>query len=171
MYPMRMCLRAMAVSIAGALGWVGAARPVVAEGATRDLSGYSEPHVVFTVSIAIDPPSGTTVVGVEDTPPAGWSISNISNGGTWDIDLETVKWPIFMGSVPDSVTYDAVSPEEPAGSYCFTGSVSFDGPDQPIGGDVCIPIGLPTLSVWAVLAMTLLVATAGTVVLGRPRSG
>ena len=69
--------------IAGLSVWVGAAQPACAHGATRDLTDYSDPGIMFTVSISIDPPPGTGVVGVEDAPPAGWPVSNISNGGIW----------------------------------------------------------------------------------------
>jgi len=126
---------------------------------------------MFTVSISIDPPPGTGVVGLEDVPPAGWSVSSISNGGIWITELQMIKWlPFYDPSIPAAVTYDVTPPDQAQGIYCFAGKVSFDGPDRPIGGDECIPIGVPTLSEWGMLAMTLLVLTGGTLVLIRRRS-
>jgi len=144
---------------------------VFAQGATRDLSGYAEPGVSFTVTIAIDPPAGTAVVGAEDAPPTGWSVSNISDGGTWDAEQEKVKWPLFLDpSIPEVVTYDVTPPDEIPGMYCFAGTVSFDGSEDPIAGDECIPIRIPTVSEWGMVTMILLVAVAGTLVLIRHRA-
>ena len=157
--------------IAGLAVWPGAAQPAYAHGATRDLSDYSGPGVMFTVSISIDPPPGTGVVGLEDVPPAGWSVSSISNGGIWVTELQMIKWlPFYDPSIPEAVTYDVTPPDQAQGIFCFAGNVSFDGPDRPIGGDECIPIGVPTLSEWGMVAMTLLVLTGGTLVLIRRRS-
>lgn len=157
--------------ISGLTVWAGAAQPAYAHGAARDLSDYSDPGVMFTVSISIDSPPGTGVVGLEEVPPAGWPVSSISNGGIWVTELEMVKWPPFYEpSIPAVVTYDVTPPQQAQGIFCFAGNVSFDGPDRPIGGDECIPIGVPTLSEWGMVAMTLLLLTGGTLVLIRRRS-
>ena len=42
--------------VVGLIAWAGSTQFVMAEGATRDLSGYLRPGVTFTVSIALDPP-------------------------------------------------------------------------------------------------------------------
>ena len=160
----------MLLMISGLAVCTGAPQAAYAYGATRDLSDYSAPGVMFTVSISVDPPPGTAV-GLEDMPPAGWPVSSISNGGFWDADLQMVKWPPFYDpSIPAAVTYDVTPPPLAHGIFCFAGKVSFDGPDQAIGGDECIPIGVPTLSEWGMVAMTLLLLAAATVVLIRRRS-
>lgn len=139
-----------------------------ADGATRDLSGYSGPGVAFTVSIALDPPAGTIVAGVEESPPTGWLASNISDSGTWDGGTEEVKWgPLFDPSIPATVTYDLTPPGGATGEHCFTGTVIFDTQNGPIGGDTCLGLTIPTLSEWGVVAMALLVLTAGTLIFGK----
>lgn len=148
--------------------WVGPVRSASAEGAARDLSGFTDPGVVFTVSIDIDAPAGTILVGLEDTPPPGWSVSNISDGGTWDEDPAEIKWgPFFDPSIPEQVTYDLDPPSDLMGPYCFVGEVVFDTVYLPIEGDQCVAVGIPTLSRWGMIFLTLLVLTAGTLVFMR----
>jgi hypothetical protein len=150
------------------LAWAGAAPSAFAQSATRDLSGYSDPGVTFTVSITIDTPPGTFAVGLEESPPPGWSVSNMSNGGTWDTQSEKVKWgPFSNPSIPALVTYDVTQPGGQTGERCFAGTVSFDGSDQPIEGDQCVGVAIPTLPKWGVVVMTLLVLMAGVLLLAR----
>ena len=159
-------------SVVGLLTWAGSAQTLLAQGATRDLSGYTSPGVMFTVTITIDPPEGTGVAGVEETPPAGWPVSNISDGGTWDPVTEEVKWaPLFDPSIPAAVTYDVTPPGNATGQQCFSGIAYFDGIDYTIEGDDCISIGIPTISQWGLVVMAVLVLTVGTTVLKRRCSG
>lgn len=55
--------------------------PLKAQEATRDLPDSVVSSETFTVSITLTTPGGTGVVGVEDWPPSGWVVSNISDGG------------------------------------------------------------------------------------------
>ncbi len=157
------------ISVLALVGWVGAAQPALGAGATRDLSQYTGPGVSFVVSIAIDPPPLAYAAGMEEAPPAGWSVSAISNSGQWDAQSGKVKWgPFFDPSIPSEVTYEATPPSGAVGVLCFAGTVSFDGLDESVNGQACIAAGVPTLSQWGLTVMLLLVLTAGTIVL---RSG
>lgn len=162
------CVGIMALSCLSA--WGGVAPPVFAQGATRNLSAYSSPGVAFTVSVTLDPPAGTGVVGLEDSPPTGWiMIANVSDGGIYDAQNHKVKWGLFSGGdIPAFVTYDITPPDVP-GSHCFAGTVTFDLGTWSITGDHCIPIGIPTVSEWGLIVMMLLVVTTGTLVCMRRR--
>jgi len=152
------------------LAWAGSARPVFAEGATRDLSDYSLPGVTFTVSIAIDDDPTTDLVGVEEAPPSGWTVSAISNGGEWDEQNAEVKWLFFSPSIPSAVTYDLTPPGDASGLQCFSGIANFDGVEQPIAGDQCLSVTIPTLCEWGLVVLALLVLTAGSTLLIRPHT-
>lgn len=135
----------------------------------RALPSSFAPGVAFTVTIAIQAAPGTIVAGLEDAPPSGWGTSNISHSGSFDTQSGAVKWgPFFAPSIPTAVTYDVTSPAEATGAFCFAGTVSFDGIDQGVGGDVCLSIAVPALSEWGAIFMTLAILSAGTLVL---RSG
>jgi len=152
------------------LGWTSQAAPAYADGAARDLSGYTAPGVPFTVSILIDPPAGTIVCGLEESPPPDWEVSNISSGGTWDARTLKVKWgPFFSPSIPAMVTYDVGPPPGPAGRACFSGKVVFDGLEQAVTGDECVGAEVPTLSGWGLAVSALILLVTGTVNLIRRR--
>ncbi len=134
--------------------------------ATRDLPpAYGNGVYGFTVSIAINPPPNVAAAGFEDRPPREWTVSNISNGGALDVVTGKVKWGPFFGSIPTLVTYDISLPTSSHGRSCFAGRVSFDGLDYPISGDQCVGGPVPTVSQWGLLALTLCLLTAGTIVL------
>ncbi|MGB2985243.1 MAG: IPTL-CTERM sorting domain-containing protein [Phycisphaerae bacterium] len=151
------------------------AAPAFADGATRDLPDNCSPDVTLTVSIAIDPPDGTLNYALEDSPPAGWTnIDSISDGGVYDSENHKVKWGAFFDDLSRTVTYDITPPGGATGTQCFDGTVSFDGRDEAIGGKSCLKDvrpgcwqAIPTVSEWGMVAMTLLLLTAGTLVLRR----
>ena len=147
---------------------------VFAQSATRDLSGFVVLDEPFTVVISVILPPNVFAAGYEDTPPLGWSVTNISEGGSFDETNQTVKWgPYFTPTIPVNVSYD-VTPDVPSGGgSCFTGFVSFDGSENTIEGDECLAIGVPAVSQWGVscLLLSLLVVATMTMRQSRPDRG
>ena len=137
--------------------------------ATRDLpNDYYLPSVSILVSINLSPPGGVTVVGVEDSPPAGWSVAGVSSSGSYDAQTRKVKWgPFFAPSIPATLTYEATPPGGASGPACFVGRASFDGGNQPILGDVCIPTAIHTLGAWTMFPFIALLALIGSRILSR----
>lgn len=144
------CMVAVSASATVALG----------QGATRDLSSFSGAGVSFTVSIAIDTAPGINVVGLEETPPSGWAVTTISDGGFLD-ENQKIKWIFLIEPFPTEVTYDISSPPDAVGSLCFAGEVSFDGPAAAIDGDACIPIGIPATSAIGLTILGLCILAIG----------
>ncbi len=137
-----------------------------AETAVRDLSGYNGPDVAFTVSIALNPPGGTIVGALEEAPPVGWAVGAISDGGSWDNLTDQIKWgPLFDPSIPAAVTYELTPPAQVTGTHCFSGSVTFDALVDPIAGDQCLSVAVPSVSEWGIVAMALSVLATGTWIL------
>ena len=147
------------------------AAPMAAgQSAVRDLPPvYGGGITDISVSIAINPPQGVAVVGLEDKPPTGWPVSNISNGGTLDVQNGKVKW-FFLAPSPGSVSYELAVPGAARGPACFGGDVSFDGLDRPIIGDACVVGPIPAMSEWGLLVLSLLLLIGGTVILNRRES-
>ncbi len=115
---------------------------LVAGDAARELPAFVPPNSWFGVAITITPPPGVMVVALEDQPPAGWLVRNISDGGAWDEIHGKVKWgPFFDPNVPAGVTYELLPPPGATGEYCFAGTVSFNGQNRPISGDGCVRVG------------------------------
>ncbi len=156
------------------LAWAVPVRSAWGQGATRDLPDQYAPGVTFTVSITINPPPETAVAGFEDGPPAGWSVSAISDAGTWDAQQTKVKWgPLGeppLTPIPARVTYDVTPSGATTSDPCFVGNAFLDtSGDERIDGDQCIAVVVPTISEWGLLVMGLLVLTAGTLVITRRR--
>jgi len=135
----------------------------------RDLPTTYDAGATFTVTITLNTPGGVTVVGVQDRPPTGWTVSNISDSGSFDAQNVLVKWgPFFAPSVPSSIHYD-VTPGGASGGNCFVGTVSFDGQDHAIGGDQCVAGPVPAMGVPDQAALAIVIVVAG-VMLIRTRS-
>jgi hypothetical protein len=87
-----------------------------------------------TVSIHVSPAASVLVQAVEDAPPSGWPVSEISDGGGWDDVSHKVKWGPFFDNTTRTLTYKVTPPEGQSGPKTFTGQASFDGLGVPIGG-------------------------------------
>jgi hypothetical protein len=151
---------------------VGLAAPMAAgQSAVRELPPtYGGGVWSFTVTITINPPQDVAAVGLEDLPPAGWPVSNISNGGARDVQSGKIKWGPSFGTIPSSVSYELGVPGSASGPACFDGDVSFDGLDRPITGDACVIGPIPAVSEWGALVLGISLLIGGTIVLQRHAS-
>lgn len=152
-------------SCAAAMG-LGVCTPRLAfgAGAVRDLPGAVYPGSTITVTIQLTPPTGAAIAAAEDAPPVGWTVSNISDGGAFDVPTGKVKWGLFFApSIPASLTYDVLIPLSP-GAGCFVGTVTFDGGSFPVSGEVCT-VGVPAATAWGVTVLALLILVAGDLML------
>lgn len=141
----------------GVFGFLASA--ALGSGATRDLPSSILPGASVTVTIALDVPPGTSVVAAEDQPPAGWTVANIGNGGTFDQSSGKVKWGLFFApSIPAVLTYDVTAGTS---SPCFSGTVSFDGVGSSIGGETCATV-VPAASTWGIAVLSLATLICGT---------
>jgi len=137
--------------------------------AKRALSATFVPGLPLHVSIPVQPDPSTQVYAVEDTPPSGWAVSDISHGGLFDGLTEKVKWGFFFDNDPRVLTYTVTPPLGESAQRCFgPGIVSCNDVNQPIVGDECIePAAIPTVSEWGLVVMTLMLLATGTVVYTR----
>ncbi|MCX7047800.1 MAG: hypothetical protein NTX50_20235 [Candidatus Sumerlaeota bacterium] len=113
-------------------------------GATSTLrtlpSSYS-PGLAVNVSIAITPDSGASVWAVEETPPSGWTVSGINEGGNWDSVNQKIKWGPYFDTTARTLSYAATPPASETGTKAFSGIVSVDGVNQTIAGNTSISPG------------------------------
>jgi hypothetical protein len=88
----------------------------------------------MSISIAVTPGQGTQVYAVEESPPAGWTLSDINEGGGWDSVKKKVKWGPFFDTNNRTLTYKVIPPSGETGAKTFSGTASFDGTNLAIGG-------------------------------------
>jgi hypothetical protein len=139
----RHALTARVTDNSGLIGTSAPVRIVVreTEGAsfvTRDLPVTYAPGMPFMVTLHATPPTGTRAYGVEDLPPAGWQVSQITFDGRFDPVTGKVKFGPFTDAQPRTLSY-SVRPSTNANSRAvFGGSSSRDGELYPIAGDTFI---------------------------------
>jgi hypothetical protein len=92
------------------------------------------PGVGMVITLNATPAAGTGVFAVEDAPPAGWVVSNITGGGAFDAVAGKVKWGPFFDNTQRNLAYTATPPGGATGSVTFVGTGSFDGSDTPVVG-------------------------------------
>ena len=72
---------------------------------------------------------------VADQPPAGWRVTDISDGGVYDAVRGQVKFGPFLDLAPRTLSYQSTPPSDAQGRYEFFGQAALDGQVVPIGGD------------------------------------
>ena len=81
--------------------------------------------VSFTVSISVAPPTNTVAYAVQDQPPAGWPVSQVSNNGAFSGGK--VRWGPFADRTPRTLSYVITPPANAVGTNHFAGTASFNG--------------------------------------------
>ena len=99
-----------------------------------DLVDYT-PGQGLGVTIEVVPDIATQVYALEDAPPASWTVSDISDGGTFDAVNGMVKWGPFFDNLDRDLSYTATPPAGENGIRSFAGQASFDGQGVAITGD------------------------------------
>lgn len=86
-----------------------------------------------TVTIIINPGTSDACHAVEEIPPAGWAVANVSHAGVYDAATGRVRWGLFTDQSSRTLTYDVT----PTGALApFAGVASFDGTNSPIAGAI-----------------------------------
>jgi hypothetical protein len=104
----------------------------------------------MSISIAVTPGQGTQVYAVEDSPPTGWTVSDINESGGWDDMKKKVKWGPFFDHNNRTLIYKVTPPSSETGQKTFSGIASFDGKNVAIEGNQtlkdCSSTPLPDLT-------------------------
>jgi hypothetical protein len=110
--------------------------------AVRSMLTNCFPGVPFTVSITVTPSSNILSCALEERPPEGWPVTDISDGGVFCPVTHKIRWGLFESNSVRTVSY-TVTPRLVASSIVteFAGVASFDGVDVPIGGQRWIHFG------------------------------
>ncbi len=104
----------------------------------RELPANYAPGMKLTVSVQVTPTPGITSFALEEIPPVGWVVGQVSHGGEYDPDNQKVKFGPFSDSQPLILTYDVTPPAGEDGVKQFVGTVSADGAGVPVEGDVAV---------------------------------
>jgi hypothetical protein len=92
----------------------------------------------LVVSVQVTPAAGTQSYAVEETPPTGWTVSDIDNSGQFDAANGKVKWGPFFDATARTLKYSVTPPAGTTGQKTFAGTVSVDGASSTICGTTSI---------------------------------
>lgn len=96
---------------------------------------------VIPIKINITPFDLNNVYAIEKIIPSGLVPSNISHDGVFDFINNKIKWGVFIGPEPLTLSYDLIPTFSVAGNNHFEGSVSFDGISKSIYGNMDLNFG------------------------------
>ena len=102
-----------------------------------------------SVTIAVTPNNSVASYSLTDTPPSGWRVATIDNGGRWDGVNQQVVWGPFAGHAARSLHYSVVPPTS-GGVQCFSGTVSFDAGGCSVMGNICLNPAPPVVCAYDV---------------------
>ena len=91
--------------------------------------------VPMTVTIQVTPSTSVFAHALEERPPIGWIVTNISHDGVYNRETGQIRWGLFLTNTNRLLSYDVIptSANAPASAY-FSGVASFDGINVPITG-------------------------------------
>ncbi len=90
------------------------------------------------VSVQISPPANTQSHAIEETPPTGWTVSGIDNGGQFDAVNGKVKWGPYFDATARTLKYSVTPPSGTIGQRTFSGTLSINGTSNAICGSSSI---------------------------------
>ena len=99
------------------------------------------PGTNLIVVLNVTPSANAAVYAVEDGPPAGWAVSNISGGGFFDVKRGKVKWGPFFDTIPRPLSYSVAVPTNTTGGAQFSGAAAFDDTQSVITGVRAVFVG------------------------------
>jgi hypothetical protein len=129
----------MALVLLGALLAVLSGSKVHAGGAIRRLPDFFEDQVAFGVLVEISPSELTSVHSVEEHFPAGWTVSEVTHGGTIDSGSHTLRWGPFADNLSRTLGYKLTPPIDAPFVVTFQGRAAFNTGVVPTDGISSLP--------------------------------
>jgi hypothetical protein len=93
------------------------------------------PGQPVTIRLDVAPGLAVAAFAAEEQVPAGWTVSEISEGGEFDAVNQWVKWGPFLDGAARSLRYVLVAPATTPEVSRLRGWGSFDGCSQSVQGD------------------------------------
>ncbi len=101
---------------------------------TRSGPANFTPAQPATVRIHVSPSTSTLSFAVEETPPQGWILRNVSHGGRIDRVHQKIKWGPFYDAEPRDLSYEVTPLPGTSSPSTFSGVGSFNGTSTPSDG-------------------------------------
>ena len=128
-------------SVSAPVAGLGAAtrRPPPSGTTTRILPTSYRPSQSFTVVVSMVAEDGVVLQVAEETPPSGWTVSSINQGGS--LQSGTIRWGPFTDGAARALSYTLTPPSGASGTATFSGSGQFGSTTVSTTGSTSLPLG------------------------------
>ncbi len=122
--------------------------------AVRHLPSDYSPGATSSVRIETTPLPVAVFWEVDETPPAGWVVSQINESGFFDAGSGTIRFGPFFDGAPRTFTYQVTSPLTATGAGQFAGTFEINFVPGWITGDAVVgpiplhPADQPLVDAW-----------------------
>lgn len=107
---------------------------------TRDLPREVHLGQAVTVSLAVEAPAAVSAYTIRESPPPGWVVTRISDGGTFDASTGRLVWRLTDGGI-GRVTYRIRPSADAPRRAAVSGAVRWgDGARRPVAGDTSVAV-------------------------------
>jgi len=106
----------------------------------RVLPATAAPGAALMVTIELTLSAGVTDVVIDETPPAGWTVDQVSADGMWDAARARVRLGPFGDAAPRTLTYRVTPRSDAAGEAIFIGVATSGVLAVPIGGTISLTV-------------------------------
>ncbi|MDA1277644.1 MAG: putative Ig domain-containing protein [Verrucomicrobia bacterium] len=96
---------------------------------------------IVTVKLDVNPVASTFAQAIQESVPAGFTVSGLNEGGVFDVNSSKIKWGPYFDNSARKLDYVLTAPTDFTGVVSFSGVGSFDGVDYEISGDSEIVMG------------------------------
>jgi hypothetical protein len=87
------------------------------------------------VAIELNPNPGAEATVLVESPPNGWPVTGVTEGGYVDPDNGSIRFGPYFGDAARTIEYQVVVPSAATSPINFSGSVAVDGVVESICGD------------------------------------
>jgi hypothetical protein len=103
-------------------------------GVRRTVISLDSAGAALAVEMMAEPAAGVAAYAVEERPPKGWTLGEISQGGQLADRQQTIRWGPFFDAKPRRLAYRLTAPSDSTAAGLFYGLASFDGSSDLVTG-------------------------------------
>ena len=108
--------------------------------ASRALPAFFDGANPITIILTVEPGDTASTYAVEETPPSGWTVSEVSDDGQLVVTTGKVRWGPFFDAQTRSLSYVLTPATSSPTELSFAGTASFDGASLTISGAAALSL-------------------------------
>jgi hypothetical protein len=90
--------------------------------------------IPFTVTISVNASDAVRAYAIEEMPPLGFAVTNVSHEGIFCPVTRKIRWGVFLGNTARTFSYQMIAATNSPAVAEFHGVASSNGVNQPVTG-------------------------------------